>query len=850
MRRLAQEANLTEQDVAELAALCRDAHNLRAPNSTAVVAKPLAAADLPQEGPCLDTVSLKAIADVQNVNALAPGQRLAFGAQGITAVYGSTASGKSGYVRILKRLCRARGAPKPILPNVFSKTARGTASATVIYALGEKDQAPLPWRDGQSNPSALRTVSVFDSSSAPVYIDQQNDVAFRPFGLHLLDGLANTALKVRAILQVEKVQLEASAAEFTHLEGDTAVGVTIKSLDAPNAKERFEALAKLPAQESARLEELRTLVRRLDAEDPAKRANELKAKAVRLQNLAATLGTAEAALSSHAAKTFQDLLAQSLEATKAANLAANDIFGGEPLPGVGSETWRLLWEAARSYSTKEAYKEEQFPFIGEGARCVLCHQILEPPAQERLRRFQSYIKAQTQAKATVAASAFATARSAITALSLETFVDEALLSEIEILDAQCAADLRQFRQSAGDRRTALLKAADDGNWAKVPTLASSPQVVLRQKAESLRTDAARLEKAAKPENLTTLRQELAELEARHLLAGSRTRVLAEIERLQNLQKVSQCITETDTTAISHESTRLTKAAVTDALCMRFSEELRRLGVSTTRVALHPSGSQRGVMYHAVRLDSKLDTKAGDVLSDGEQRCIALAAFLTELATASHRSSLVLDDPVCSLDHRWCRKVAERLVEEGRSRQVIVFTHDLVFLKMLSEQAEEQRIPIVLRHLDRDPVSCGICADSPPAIAMKVHELVGCLRSRLQALRKTRRERPEGEYQVEASRFYGLLREGWERAVEEVALNDTVARFRRSVETKRLEKVVDLTEADYAVVDAAMSTCSKYITGHAQARAMDEPVPEPDELERDIQNLDAFVKCVRKRREKH
>ena len=45
---------------------------------------------------------------------------------------------------------------------------------------------------------------------------------------------------------------------------------------------------------------------------------------------------------------------------------------------------------------------------------------------------------------------------------------------------------------------------------------------------------------------------------------------------------------------------------------------------------------------------------------------------------------VFDDPVSSLDHRHRDRVAERLAEEGKTRQVVVFTHDMAFLLLLDE----------------------------------------------------------------------------------------------------------------------------------------------------------------------
>ena len=45
---------------------------------------------------------------VRHVNALAPDQRLTLHRVGLTIIYGDNGSGKSGYARILKKVCRAR----------------------------------------------------------------------------------------------------------------------------------------------------------------------------------------------------------------------------------------------------------------------------------------------------------------------------------------------------------------------------------------------------------------------------------------------------------------------------------------------------------------------------------------------------------------------------------------------------------------------------------------------------------------------------------------------------------------------------------------------------------------------
>ena len=52
-------------------------------------------------------LSLCSIRDIEGVNTLAPKVPLEFG-NGISIIYGLNASGKSGYVRLLKHICGAR----------------------------------------------------------------------------------------------------------------------------------------------------------------------------------------------------------------------------------------------------------------------------------------------------------------------------------------------------------------------------------------------------------------------------------------------------------------------------------------------------------------------------------------------------------------------------------------------------------------------------------------------------------------------------------------------------------------------------------------------------------------------
>ena len=85
----------------------------------------------------LDSVRLDAITIGDGVNALKPGAEIDF-ASGVTVIFGENGSGKSGFVRVLKRAAGVRTA-EDILHNVHADT-RPTPSATFTVTVGDKGE--------------------------------------------------------------------------------------------------------------------------------------------------------------------------------------------------------------------------------------------------------------------------------------------------------------------------------------------------------------------------------------------------------------------------------------------------------------------------------------------------------------------------------------------------------------------------------------------------------------------------------------------------------------------------------------------------------------------------------------
>ena len=184
LRRIVEKGKLDNTDIAELAALCIAEHGL---SKSAVTALPLERKHLPANPGSSDSVTLTEIRDITGVNHLASGQNLTFSTTGLTVVYGDNGSGKSGYARILKRICRTRNPGSQIMGNIYAPPGTSVVqNATIEYRVGGKVEAPLMWSDTGGPHPILTALGVFDSTCAAIHIGSRNEIAF-PFGLDIPD---------------------------------------------------------------------------------------------------------------------------------------------------------------------------------------------------------------------------------------------------------------------------------------------------------------------------------------------------------------------------------------------------------------------------------------------------------------------------------------------------------------------------------------------------------------------------------------------------------------------------------------------------------------------------------------
>ena len=341
---------------------------------------------------------------------------------------------------------------------------------------------------------------------------------------------------------------------------------------------------------------------------------------------------------------------------------------------------------------------------------------------------------------------------------------------------------------------------------------------------------------------------LNELKDRQRLCNCLETVVARRDCLELHRKLLECSKLVGTQQLSTTITSIRRKLVADGLERRIQAEVNGLDLGYLPIAVHDE-SREGNGYFGVRLDAPVSVANDKVLSEGEQRALALASFLAEVAADTAQNGVVIDDPVSSLDHQRIRRVAGRLVAEGaKGKQVIIFTHNLLFYNEVLDAAAaaNPQVAVAKRIITKlESEGFGLVSETDePWIAQRVTTRIAHLHKRRKEL-ESFKDFNTDDYRLAAKSFYTDLRETWERLVEEVLLGGVVERFNSGVKTQSL-KGVTVEDDDYKTVYWAMKHASEW-SGHDMASAKNVPPPTPTNIKTDLDIIERYRTALGKRR---
>lgn len=769
-------------------------------------------------------IRIQSIGEIEGIDALAPRNPLPF-APKLSVVYGSNGSGKSGYARILKKLCGKPNAAE-LQPNVF-KTAPQKRHCTVVASIDGAEKTFL-WHANSSPVEDLAPVDVFDSQTGFFYIDKEQEVSYVPNEVALFEQLVAIFQRLQQRLKIEQDAISTKLPAKPYDYGDTkyikAMFDRLKHDTDIKTVEGFFSFTDEDGKTLTQLEE------RLSA-SPLDLATKKQKRTTQLENLLKQVTTAAGLVSTASVNSLKQFEQDAQQKRKVARQAADAIVNETSFDGFGSGTWKAMWEAARKYSEHNAYTDVEFPVVEQGAKCVLCEQELGEAAKLRLIKFESYVTGELESSATTAETAF---QDALKKLPVK-------LKEQELVTALQAAQLDE------NEWLPVFTAI----WDEIEKVVNNEKDKLREshrhyelppdtfQAIQLLTDSLKLEieqhnKDAEDFDRDALTKQINELKSKKWASGYTQAIKDEIAELQKKNEIGEWLKSVNTSSVSKEAGRVSEILVTDAFVTRFNMELKLLGAFKVSVELVKTKTKLGRVQHKIQLHGLHPqhgrSKAMSVLSEGEQRIVSLAAFLADVTSKPNSAPFIFDDPISSLDQTYEEHTAKRLVALSERRQVIVFTHRLSLLGQLIDKGDAD-----YRHIRREPWGSGEHGDLPLFAKKPINAVRDLKNKKLSAARKALEEHGYDSYYPLGKAICSDFRILLERIVEFDLLGDVISRHRRDVNTKgKLHKLTNITSEDCDLIEQLMGEFSCF--EHSQSDESPVEIPEPEILEGHLESI--------------
>jgi ABC-type dipeptide/oligopeptide/nickel transport system ATPase subunit len=577
-----------------------------------------------------------------------------------------------------------------------------------------------------------------------VFVSSEDEVSYEPPVLSFFSSLILACEKVASALDAEANRHQSKKPNIPADKKVTPEGIWYEAI---SAKTSTQDIDKHCSFGSADETEMQTLQQRLAEQAPAEKAEQLKKQKHHIDTL---VQDAKKYLEQLSDENYRRIIAakkKSILKKTAADTAAEKVFSGSELEGIGSDVWKELWEAALNYSVSAAYKEAEYPNVSDGSRCVLCHQTLSQEAKERLVSFEKFVKGEMQKAATDAVKEYNTASQTIEALPtsemLKTRIDAAGIPQDEV--ASRVTDFFAQLQARKD----LLPGIDSEEAIPDPLLSPKWIEEANAQSKSLGELAAKYDEDAKSDNREEIKKKLNSLQTRKWLSEHRAAIDEEVTRLKLLNQIKAAKKSADTTALSRKKGELAEALITDAFVQRFNAELKALGASQVKVELVKSKVSKGRVLHKLQLRGASQNGLGDILSEGENRIVSIASFLADVTGRTYPAPFVFDDPISSLDQNYEEAVVQRLCAIASERQVVIFTHRLSLLAMVQDYAKKVSIKPEIVCIREEPWGTGEPGNTPLQAQKPLQALNTLINSELPKAKKLFNESGFDAYKSEA-----------------------------------------------------------------------------------------------------
>ncbi len=781
-----------------------------------------------------ETLSFDSLTNVEGVNALSENQSIEL-TKGLTIIYGANGAGKSGYVRILKNSFYSKD-KKEILPNINIESGHKPITATFSFSSGDTNIS-LRYPEDSGN-GIFNQFSVFDGDIGKKHLSARNDFTFRPAGLQLFNEF-NTALeKLNAKLNSD-IQTKSTVNPFDNddiFHGESEIKSFITQLSHNSKLEELTAHLPYSDQEKEQKNQLDEAYDNLKIAlaQKDKSLNELQRIKVQLAHRKKNLEAQNLYFSKKQLETVLAAIIDCKTKEYAAQKEGIEKFKTDKIKNVGSAEWKKFIESAEKFASTQ--HESEYPKIGDN--CLLCHQsIIDDAPKNLIRSYWAYIKSVAEQEAISAKEALTKIKESYEQLVFNQFPETDTLTVW--LKEKYGTELKKLEEELKKQAAISQSLISSINNKK-----ATPQIEPQLDLSALNTISMEIDREIKAFEEDEQANKLAELLRQKTYFSHKEKLDARYTDIEKLHKNMNWVDKAkkfNKQSFKSQSTntekRISKEYFNADYIQEFNDECEKLNGNF--------GIEIDAKSSDAQSNRQLFLKGKDpsaILSEGEQKVISLADFIAETNITTINKGVVFDDPVNSLDEERKSIIAERLVSISEKKQVIIFTHDLVFVSCLLNYATDSMLTYECHWIENRN-------GKPGQVWLRNSPTYEKVYRNAEPVKKFYLDANRDECAPEKREFlikngFTALRTCYEVLVINDLFKNVVQRYNERVSVDSLSSVYFDETLINELLDSFAQCCS-YMEGHTHSDKYAYKKPEPSHLNEEIQRYEALRSKIKK-----
>jgi hypothetical protein len=755
----------------------------------------------PNYVPTDKVIELETLSDITGVNKLAKNQTIKF-SKNITVIYGENGTGKTGYGRILKSLGFSYDPNNTVHPNIYGAVEAKTA---IINFKSNGITQTFNWTGDNKN-SELQNISVFNNNCVQISLSDRQLIV-SPIGFHLFNIVSSELNELTQLLNA-KIALHPTAISWADtLNLGTPQQIFVSSLSATSTEQKLLELSNITPTQEQELIDKQTELSQLNKALLETEIQNLNSSFTELGSIITKIETAQTNFTSLDWQKLIDLNKSIATLESQTKTGIKEIAESNGIEFYETPQFQSFIKAAEDYI--KVINKPEYP--NEGESCIYCLQPLENEAKTLLLSYRTLLNDKTQENLSSLKQQKTNLINQVLKIETNLLFHQSTFGIDENQKAIQPTEILEYNTTLETLKSTFTtdKVVEGSlfnfDYVKYIKFLTDKKAVINTVLEQKKLLLSNL--ATKE---TELKNKISELKDRKFLSTKVTEIKGIISNLKIVKTLQSKSNSFSTNAISRKTTDAREHLVEQNFNDLFQAELKLFKKSDLQIELN-FGTDKGKSKIWHRLNSNYTL--ADILSEGEQKAISLAEFLTELQLDNIKAPVIFDDPVNSLDHKIIDEVGKRFIELSKQRQVIIFTHSILLLHSLIQQSEldtnkQANVEFQFHKVKNNFGITGILDEVEEVNSLSYYT------KKLQAVIDTKPSPDQDEAKL-AAEGYGHLRSAIEIAVEDDLLKKTVKRYKKGVAFPSLLRIEgNKIDTNKGKVNDIYEKCCVSIDGHS------------------------------------